>query len=765
MARDGAASAWPAVAVSRGFAAGGSAPWGLSRAEPWMHRIVAALIAVFLSIVSVSGLVHLSNAREDVVSSNKANAAMLAALAGMSLEGLAGLIGSGALGDQIPPQALLSGQQLYVLDIEGKVVGSLPTRPGLISALDEILHLPGRLATLAADPEVRLMQMAKGQDALVALRAIRSPLGATTGYIAVVHPMDSVLSAWFARTLAIVMLVLALASVVAALGAAFYSQAARAQAAYHMCSSMTDRIDTALTEARCGLWEWDIAHARFFWSDSMFDLLGLERTGEVLGFGQIDDLVHADDGDLFAIARFMLDNNILTQEHEFRMRHANGDWIWMRARLQMSSEAQPGNPRLIGVVNDITEQKRLTEASKEAAAETQRADARLAQAINSISEAFALWDDDDRLVLCNSRFRLLHGIPYDANLRGIRYEKLIPTSAFPGQIQSRDIGTDGTHEVELQDQRWLLVSERRTDDGGFVSVGTDITLQKDQEQRLVDSEQKLLDHVNELKKSQQALQAKTVELAELADNYRDQRIAAEAANRSKTEFLANMSHELRTPLNHIIGFSDIMAQQLFGALGSDKYEEYVHAIHKSGTGLLGIIDDILEMSKIETGRVRITREKVDIDAVVNAVVAQAQSEADEKSLALSVDSSCGAALYADARALRHSLSQVVRNAIKFTPPGGKADVRVRRAPDGINIYVQDTGIGIPADQLHRLGRPFEVIDGKLCNGCKGSGLGMAIAKSLIELHGGMIKIRSQVGSGTIVMIHLPFLDEDAQVLL
>lgn len=769
MARDGAANAWTAVAVNRGIA-GAHVPPGSAvtpSAAPWMHRLVGVLIVIFLSIVGTSGLVHLISAREDVINSNRVSAEMLAAIASVSLDGVTS--STGTLADQVPAAALVPGQQLLVLDAKGAITAALPEAIRQPDSLQQVLHQPGDIAALARRLQARPMAMVNGKEAIVAVRAIRTLQGAPEGYVAVIHPMETVLASWFARTLAIIMLVFALAAVVAALGAAFYSQAARTQAAFRMCNSLSDRIDTALTEARCGLWEWDIAHARFFWSDSMYDLLGLERAGDVLGFGEFNELVHAEDGDLFTIAHHMLERGIEMQEHEFRMRHASGAWLWMRARLQMTRETAPGTPRLIGVINDITEQKRLAAETRQAAEATRLADVRLSQAINSISEAFALWDADGKLVLCNAKFRHLHNIPVDANIHGLCYDRLNPDTAFPGQIQSRSIATDDRHnctfEVELPNQRWLLVSERRTEDSGFVSVGTDISTQKDQEKRLINSEHALLETVAHLKKSQQALQSKTIELAELADSYRAQRIAAETASRAKTEFLANMSHELRTPLNHIIGFSDIMSQRLFGALGSDKYDEYVLAIHSSGTGLLTIIDDILEMSKIETGRISITREKIDIDTIVGAVVAQMQFEADDKGITLSIDSNSHAYLYADARALRHALSQFVRNALKFTPEGGKADVRVRRAPDGVNIYIQDTGIGIPADQLHRLGKPFEVIDGKLCNGCKGSGLGVAIAKSLIELHGGAFKVRSQVGVGTIVMIHLPFSDPDAQILL
>ena len=231
--------------------------------------------------------------------------------------------------------------------------------------------------------------------------------------------------------------------------------------------------------------------------------------------------------------------------------------------------------------------------------------------------------------------------------------------------------------------------------------------------------------------------------------------AAETANRSKSEFLGTMSHELRTPLNHIIGFSEMMEQQTFGALGNPRYLDYCAHIRESGQTLLSLISDVLDMSRIEAGRMRLERKDVEIGEVVSTGVEALREKAQEKDIELTFVPFQRQSISADRNAVAKVLDSLLRNAIKFTPEGGRVTVRGRRVPGGVNIYVEDTGIGISRAELDRVAKPFEQSECSLENGMKGSGLGLAIARSLVELHGGSLRIRSTVGTGTIVRVRLP----------
>src|SRR5207302_242475 len=192
-------------------------------------------------------------------------------------------------------------------------------------------------------------------------------------------------------------------------------------------------------------------------------------------------------------------------------------------------------------------------------------------------------------------------------------------------------------KAQLDDGRWLHISERRTKDGGYVSVGTDITAIKAHEERLMASEQRLMKTVADLRASQQALERQADELAVLAEKYSEEKTRAEEANQAKSKFLANMSHELRTPLNAIIGFSEIMESGMFGPLGAEKYQEYCGDIHQSGTYLLDVINDILDMSKIEAGRIKLELAEVRLGRFLKDAMRVVSQRAEDKRLKVGAD--------------------------------------------------------------------------------------------------------------------------------
>jgi two-component system cell cycle sensor histidine kinase PleC len=230
---------------------------------------------------------------------------------------------------------------------------------------------------------------------------------------------------------------------------------------------------------------------------------------------------------------------------------------------------------------------------------------------------------------------------------------------------------------------------------------------------------------------------------------------AEAANRAKSEFLANMSHELRTPLNAIIGFSELLEQGLFGPLGSPRYEEYANDINGSGKYLLGVINDILDMSKIEAGQFSLDREEIDLCPLIRETVRVISLQAAEKSITVETRIADSMRLYADRRAIKQIAINLLSNAVKFTGQGGHISVRARNTSGALVLTIEDNGCGIPKEALSKLGRPFEQVQNQFSKNHAGSGLGLAISRSLAELQGGALKIRSTEGVGTIVSVRIP----------
>lgn len=237
---------------------------------------------------------------------------------------------------------------------------------------------------------------------------------------------------------------------------------------------------------------------------------------------------------------------------------------------------------------------------------------------------------------------------------------------------------------------------------------------------------------------------------------REAKEAAESAYASKTRFLANMSHELRTPLNAIIGFSEMMQRQLLGPMGNSRYLDYINSIRQSGEHLLDLINDILDMSKIEIGKYELDVEELNVGKIIRLAIHMVEGRAHEEQVRLLADDiPDNIQILADRRALMQILLNLMSNAVKFTKAGGTVEVRCFRELSGVAIVVSDTGIGIPREKLEVVTLPFEQVSSEFTRNHEGSGLGLAITKELIELHGGTLDIQSDVGVGTAVSVLLP----------
>ncbi len=231
---------------------------------------------------------------------------------------------------------------------------------------------------------------------------------------------------------------------------------------------------------------------------------------------------------------------------------------------------------------------------------------------------------------------------------------------------------------------------------------------------------------------------------------------AEAANHAKSEFLANMSHELRTPLNAIIGFSEILAMQIFGPLGSERYRSYVEDIHQSGNHLLGIINGILDLSKAEAGKLTLDETEVDLAEVLRQSGRMFRTKAAEQGIKLIFDlPEAMPAIRADSRLVSQVVINLISNAIKFTNQGTVAVSLGREAEGDCYIRVRDTGVGIAKENITKVVEPFVQVESAFSRGHEGTGLGLPFVKKIMELHGGGLTIESELGEGTTVTVHFP----------
>ena len=495
---------------------------------------------------------------------------------------------------------------------------------------------------------------------------------------------------------------------------------------------------------------------------------------------------------------------------------------------------------------------------------------RLRESIESLAGGFALFDANERLVLCNRRYGDLYAGARDLLVPGMRFEEIVTAAAsagnFPQAGESWDLWV-GEHlqhfrnpgppfELELRDGAWFRVAERRTADGGFVVISTNITELRRREtelrnigeelrhknvlldaaldnmvqglamydvnQRLIICNQRFLDLYNlpasmgqpgtdlveildytaklegltpeqantmRQRRMGAAASAKQAKLQDFLSNgrvinvlhlpmpgggslatyddvtgsysaerqLRSAKEEAELASRAKSDFLANVSHELRTPLNAIIGFSEIIKDQLFGPMGNQRYREYAIDIHDSGTHLLSLINDILDLSKIEAGKFELHEEPIDFEAATKSSFRIMRDRAEEAGVTLELDVPPELPrLRADPRAVKQILLNLLSNAVKFTDAGGRVVVSAQLAGNGgLRIQVEDTGIGIAEEDIAKAMAPFGQVDSSLSRKYEGTGLGLPLTRRLVDLHDASLTLTSRAERGTCVTINFP----------
>ncbi len=429
-------------------------------------------------------------------------------------------------------------------------------------------------------------------------------------------------------------------------------QALRADGDARALADSEERFRVAVEAARCGIWEWKLDSGELYMSDITGAMLGWGGGG-IASTEQVLDRVAPEHRDRVRQA-ILAASTHGAFDVSFRVSRADGGAVWIDARGQAVGERSDSRfLRLVGVALDVTEERI-------AQVRAQAAEVRLQGAIESVPEAFALWDRQSRLVLCNQNFRrffslaprmLKPGASRQSVERLMRLAFRQETPALPGE--------DG-HEVELSDGRWVQIAERRTGDGGFVVTCVDVTALKQQEETRRLNEEQLQRAVVNLERARE-------EAAELAQKYAAEKVRAEAANRAKSEFLANMSHELRTPLNAINGFSEMMVAEMFGPLGDKRYASYVQDILSSGQHLLALINDVLDMSKIEAGKMNLRFEPVRLDELAEDAVRLIKNRAETAGLGVVIEAANLPDVEGDYRALKQVLLNLLSNAVKFTP--------------------------------------------------------------------------------------------------
>jgi PAS domain S-box-containing protein len=486
-----------------------------------------------------------------------------------------------------------------------------------------------------------------------------------------------------------------------------------------------DQYSLSIAATQDGMWFKD-----FQTGDEIFTL----RWMEILGFSQGDirhdravSIIHPDDHERAAqTLRVHLDSKS-PYDLEIRLRHKQGYYVWVRTKGQAVWDENGKPIRMAASITEITDRMRAEDALRQSQGQFK------AISDNSPSPIY-LTDTESRLLMVNRTYQKFYGVteeqaltmPTSEWLGGINAEMLLEAdqkilmSGKPLELQFETEMFDGTKR-QMQSVKFPIFDA----DNNVIGIGgidTDVT-----EQKLAEKNLKTAMH------------------------------AAEAANRSKSEFVANMSHELRTPLNAIIGFSEIMANEFMGPVGSPKYLEYAKDINGSGSHLLEIINTMLDLSKVEAGKFELQEDTIDVPEAVNACLTLIKGQAEKRGVHLENNTPEGLpALIADQRNLKQILLNLLTNAIKYTPAGGKITIETWcRQDTGYVFTISDTGVGIAEEDIPMVLAPFGQVESALSRTEQGTGLGLPLTKSFVELHGGSFDIRSTVGAGTTVTVRFP----------
>ncbi|HEX8044928.1 PAS domain-containing sensor histidine kinase [Rhizobium sp.] len=722
--------------------------------EHILKRVIPVLIVSFLMVVAASHFFSMVTEHGRMAASARQATSLSIAAAAAAFSNDASLFRAGdrngaeqKLSTYLPQDRLDPGAFVLLVQSSGRVFGSSAAGSNYIGLMISDFFPEVSAIRSFGDHAGVIETMIDGAPYYAAI----SLIGDKGDFVLSAASMEQIDKLWRDELTLNVTLFAGISSILLVILYAYYTQVKRTRDADEIFLESNMRVETALSRGRCGLWDFDFTTREFFWSRSMYDMLGLPAADRPLSFADAERLMHPDDNSLHTLARSITRGSAGQVDQILRIRHAKGHYVWMRARAQVI-RTHSGRVHMIGIAMDVTEQHRLAQRYAEA-------DQRLADAIECTSEAFVLWDKNDRLVMCNDHFQQAYGLPNGVLVPGT--ERAVVNAAAARPIIERRIVDPGrsnhsqTTEVQLADERWLQINERRTRDGGLVSVGTDITQLKRNQERLRESERRLMATINDLSASRQILERQKAELSTANTNYLAEKERAEAANKAKSEFLANMSHELRTPLNAILGFSEILQDQMFGPLGSSRYNEYAKDIHDSGKHLLNVINDILDMSKIEAGHIKLSCETVDLAPLIEECLRLTSIPAACKNILVEQSISSGIKLTADRRAMKQILLNLLSNAVKFTNNGGRIAVRTRKVEDAVILTIADTGIGIPKSALSKIGQPFEQVQSQYAKSKGGSGLGLAISRSLTLLHHGRMRIRSREGIGTVIAIRIP----------
>lgn len=571
-----------------------------------------------------------------------------------------------------------------------------------------------------------------------------SPLGTSASALCVLKPHPLINQSDLTRALIYLLLLLAPTLAIYGLFKRLSGQSKQIEQALRTERDATHLINLTMEGAQAGFWESRSDSSTIRISDQLAHLIGRPEGGDLEVSEFMTFVMETDRANLLTAFERSVETKVLNAS--FRPQKDNGQ-KWLELSGREVKDHTGAHVHFAGIAADVTDRKSLDERLKM----TER---RLRNALEGYDGPFAIWDNRKRLLYWNGAYAITFNLETDLR-EGMSYDTVKLAAAGTIRQETPSESEPNTALVHLTTGRWFKMVERTTPEGGRISIGIDVTETTLSTNQLSRQKQKLKRLVAELERSEGLA-------AGLARKYAAEKERAERAANSKSAFLANMSHELRTPLNAINGFSEILTSELYGPLGDARYKGYANDILMSGQHLLDMINDILDMAKIEAGKMSIKVQYIDPVDPVDAAVRMIRRKAEDAGIQMIFDAEDNLPeIEADHRAIRQMMLNLLSNAIKFTDKGGRIAITIRRRDNVMRFAVTDTGIGIPEKDVPRLAKPFEQVNDTSKRNYEGTGLGLALTKSFAEMHGGKLTVASQLGRGTTVAFYLPVKERQA----
>jgi len=503
---------------------------------------------------------------------------------------------------------------------------------------------------------------------------------------------------------------------------------------------------------------WSLDNKKIYLSNKIFNIEEIDRMNSI-SFESFLQKVSGSNTNFYQLANDTIRKKIDQIDTSFKYQtNISINWYKLKAKV---IKDKAGRRHIYGIMINNTRDKNYE-------INANRLETTLNEVIESLPVSFVLFDNKDKLIMSNKKFRDFYTIPQSVTNTGMNKSDIkrllnktlveVPVSQNIDHIKHNNSNLTSVSEIQLKDKRWIINTEITTSSGYSASVGLDISNQKQNEQALLKNEYDLIHKVEELDNLRRKQEIQSQQLIELAKRVNSERDNLRELENDKSKFLLNVSHELRTPLNAIIGFSEIIKNQII--TNPEKVIEYANDIHNSGNELMQIISSIESMTSLEKESITINKRNQKIDYIFDEVLNDFKDDILERKIRVKNKFNFHSNINCNETAIKQAISNIISNSIKFNKPGGTITIKNEVQNGWLNICIEDNGHGMQNSKIESIFKPFNKSRKDSIINQEGARLGLPIANSLINVHDGNISVKSTLGKGTAVTISIPLISSD-----